>query len=42
MKDSPQRSKIGKESQDLRMHLARTIHPGFKEVSYDPNADETR
>jgi hypothetical protein len=32
---------IGKKSQDLRMHLTRTIHPGFKALSYAPYADDS-
>jgi hypothetical protein len=31
---------IGKESQDLRMHLVLTIDPKCKEISYDLDADD--
>ena len=34
------RSRTGKGSEDLRMHLTRTIHPGFKEISYASDADD--
>jgi len=33
---------IGRVNQELRQHLALTIDPRFKEVSYDPDADEAR
>lgn len=32
---------IGRVNQELRQHLVLTIDPGFKEVSYDPDADDT-
>jgi hypothetical protein len=35
---SRRRSRTGKESHGLRMHLTRTIHPGFKELSYAHDA----
>ena len=31
---------LGKVNQELRQHLVLTIDPGFKEVSYDPDADD--
>jgi tetratricopeptide (TPR) repeat protein len=31
---------IGKVNQEVRQHLALTIDPRFKEVSYDPDADD--
>ena len=31
---------IGTKSEALKVHLARTINPGFKEVTYDPDADQ--
>jgi len=33
---------IGTRNEDLRRHLAVTIDPQFKEISYDPEADEAR
>jgi hypothetical protein len=32
---------IGRVNQELWQHLVLTIDPRFKEVSYDPDADET-